>query len=235
MSNQPQERTVDPETGEIEESDLFDAREDDARMAESLKRIASKPDPETFYERGRLAREKKEGACWELGDIAAEFVTVYGANQMDNFAREVGLAKKTAQEYRRMSIFYEMYARASFLRDHPNVFYSHFRQAKVLPTPPLAYEWLELVSEQGYTVDEAGLELDKWMRVKGLEPDEDDEPTPEKVVICDGFFVYPRSLMQLHGEWMLTIVVKEPDAVAEQLKRDIEEYKFTGLKLKLSE
>lgn len=121
--------------------------------------VVTAPTLEELAERGRLEREAKEKAQWELGEIGMQVVSHYGEDNLGEWARQVGISKKSAQEYRRLSIFFEKSAREDFLAECPNVFYSHFRLAKRLQNVALAYRFLDSVALYTWSVDEAEYHL----------------------------------------------------------------------------
>lgn len=110
-------------------------------------------------ERGRQAREALDGWRWILGDLACEVERRFGMESMADFAREVNIAKKTAEQYRRVARFYAEDTRVSFIAGAPNVTYTHFRDAMRLGTPDAAYAFLEEVALNNWTTDEALLRL----------------------------------------------------------------------------
>jgi hypothetical protein len=144
----------------------------------------------------REARGRKDSAQWELGDLAVLVETHYGQNEIDNFARETGISKSSAHEYKSMCAFYQTIRRADFLESTPNVFYSHFRVAKKLKSVELAWEFLELVAAETWTVDQAEFHMYEDEPFASVmredEPDDsDDEPEPTPilsdapVIVCE--------------------------------------------------
>ena len=50
-----------------------------------------------------IAREDKDNSQWELGDIALQVSTVYGKDSLGKFASEIGVARSTLYQYRKVS------------------------------------------------------------------------------------------------------------------------------------
>lgn len=140
---------------------------------------------EEYGERGRRLREVVDQAQWALGDLALEVISAYGLSAVDEWAKDVGIGRSTAYEYKAMCVFYEQSARADYL-DMPMLTYSHFRVAKRLNSVVLAYELLDIASRDGMSVDELTYYMFENEPYKSIvnpddEPDDDDgepEPTP---------------------------------------------------------
>lgn len=140
-------------------------------------------------ERGRQAREALDGWRWILGDLACEVERRFGMESMADFAREVNIAKKTAEQYRRVARFYPEDTRVSFLQDAPNVTYTHFRDAMRLGSVDAAYAFLEEVALNNWTTDEALLRLAERLGHAPVER-EDAAPMPRAEFV--GFVGYTR-------------------------------------------
>lgn len=51
-------------------------------------------------------RKLVSGQNWQLGDLALEVATSYGEGSLDKFAKEIGVAHNTLQDYRRVAQAY---------------------------------------------------------------------------------------------------------------------------------
>jgi hypothetical protein len=141
---------------------------------------------EEYGERGRRLREVLDGAQWALGDIALDVISDYGASAVDEWAKDVGIGRSTAYEYKGLCVFYEKSARADYL-DMPTLTYSHFRVAKRLNSVTLAYELLDLAALNAWSVDQTEFHMfadEPFASVmREDEPDDsDDEPEPTPIL-----------------------------------------------------
>lgn len=95
--------------------------------------------------------------------------------------------------------------------DDPLVF-SHFAQALVLPTPDIAYEWLEIVAHMpNWSVDVTQVKLNEWIKMRGYtkrKPGK--QPTKSKVAVCT-FSINRPSFSQMNGEWYVTFRITEDE------------------------
>lgn len=96
---------------------------------------------------------------WIVGDRALLIEKQYGEHTLDDFARDIGLNKKTVYGYRTVSDFYPEILRRSILNAFPNLTYTYFKDAIRLKDLEVAIEWLEEVSANGWTADQASYEL----------------------------------------------------------------------------
>jgi hypothetical protein len=82
---------------------------------------------------GIEARKRKDGAQWELGDLALALKPVYGGQTLEKYAERIGEEYSTLSDYRRVAEAYEIPARAG-------ISWRHHREA--LTWPDRDY-WLE--------------------------------------------------------------------------------------------
>lgn len=240
------EQTAD-EDGLIEEVDLVDAREDVARLAESYATLddsADQPSEKTSYEeyveQGKLARKQMDGGKWKLCRIAAALVVDYNENTLGEWAADIGIGASTARHYRRMALFYEYAEWLAFVDQHTqhndcNVYFSHFGQALVLPTPALAYEWLAIVSGGNWSVDVAGAELQKWIQLKGYEKrNPGKQSKSSKVELCKNVGVIRPSFSQLNGEWFVSFRITDDEEIIKALETLLKNNKNQPLRMTLT-
>lgn len=102
---------------------------------------------------------RMDAARWVVGDRALLIEKQYGEHTLDDFARDIGLNKKTVYGYRTVSDFYPEILRRSILNAFPNLTYTYFKDAIRLKDLEVAIEWLEQVSTEGWTADQASYEL----------------------------------------------------------------------------
>ena len=122
---------------------------------------------EEICERGRTAAEGIENGCWVIGDLACDIADVakYGENAVERFAKAINVPLPTVKQYCGMSRFYQKDTRVSFLKKHPNITYTHMRDAKRLKTEKLALEFLEEVSRNHWSPNEAKQVLDEQLGI----------------------------------------------------------------------
>lgn len=96
---------------------------------------------------------------WQIGDAALEIESHYGEHTLADFARDIGANQSTIRGYKRVSAFYAQAFRRNLLEEYPNLTYTYFRDAVRLNDIDLALEWLEEVSAQGWTADDAARRL----------------------------------------------------------------------------
>lgn len=221
----PDKRHID-DNGVIEESDLYDAREHLAYTAldDSVDPAPTKPTLEELIERGKLARSRMDAGKWQLCDLAVQVVVAFNDDTLGEWAQEIGVASSTARHYRRMGTFYDYADRLAKLdqwsdHDECNVYFSHFADALVLPTPALAYEWLNIVAGGHWSVDFARAELQKWMSLRGYEKRKPGkQPSKAKAnVVCEKVGVYSPTFTQKNGVWQVTFKLSEEEDMVKAL------------------
>lgn len=111
-------------------------------------------DWDVLCEAGRLAAQQIDEGRWIIGDSALLVEKHYGEDRIADYARECNLPKKRVQEYRTVCAHYEKSVRADYLRDHPNITYSHLRAAMRYEDDITAWEMLDKASLNTWTVDQ---------------------------------------------------------------------------------
>lgn len=96
---------------------------------------------------------------WVVGDDALEIETAYGHHTMDDFARDIGMNKSTIKGWKRVAEFYDKSIRRNLLEAFPNLTYTYFKDAIRAGDLKAALDWLEKVSAEGWTADQAAHEM----------------------------------------------------------------------------
>lgn len=167
---------------------------------------AEKVSLEEYGERGRRLREVLDGAQWALGDLALEVISTYGLGAVDEWAKDVGIGRSTAYEYKGLCAFYELSARADYL-DMPTLTYSHFRVAKRLNSKVLAYQLLDLAALNGWSVDETEYHMfndEPFASVMRKDEDEEDDSEPEPTPILSDAPVHLAVITNVRGAARVT-------------------------------
>jgi hypothetical protein len=126
-------------------------------------------------ERGRIASANLDKGRWEIGDLACEVAKVYGTDQMEAFAREIGQKKETVKGYKRVARAFPKTVRVQLFDEYPNLFYSHYRTAVRLESPSDQIHFLEQASSNNWTTDEADREM--GLLLGKPDPKESDDDT----------------------------------------------------------
>jgi len=116
---------------------------------------------EQYVSKGMEAREKKDTAQWELGEIAYEVSQkfykrkeIYGLNIIGEFANEIGVHKKTLERYRRV---YKTFSDKNTILD-TNLSFSHYERCSRTENPT---EWIEKAVDNNWSVDKLSYEIQK--------------------------------------------------------------------------
>ena len=97
---------------------------------------------------------------WIVGDYALHIDTHYGQHTMEDFARDIGMNRSTVSNWKRVSEFYPNPFRAEQIERNPNLTYTYFRDALRLgDDKQIIADWLEEVSYNGWSADEASHKL----------------------------------------------------------------------------
>ena len=114
-----------------------------------------------------FARQKSEdldSLRWVLGDCANIVMERWSDKTVEDFSRDIGQHKKTIYQYGKVARFYNQSLRRRLREEMPNLNYSHLRDAMRLENAddedmnePI--EWLQLVSDMGWSADEASHKL----------------------------------------------------------------------------
>lgn len=108
---------------------------------------------------GREAQTNMDEARWIIGDLACLVSAEYGRDKIADFAREVNVEKARVKEYRTVARFYKNLPRQKFAQDHPNLTYSHMRDAMRFGDQDRAMEHLEACAIQTLTVEAARIRI----------------------------------------------------------------------------
>jgi hypothetical protein len=195
-------------------------------MGSILDNVKALPDDwEVLCNAGREAAKDLDKHRWLLGDIALLVETHYGENSIDEFAKEIGVSKKSVYRYRSVSGFWysnEISQRGEILEKYPNLTYSHFADAIRLKNFEEALAWVETVSNNSWTVDEAAYKLsqrlgkalattekivDCHIQVRGYELNQVNKPILDRVVVM----LHPEAARALVdcGNTSLHMVIKK--------------------------
>jgi len=109
---------------------------------------------------GQVHRENLDTGRWILGDLALAVSKKYGADNLGRFANETNIGKKSLQDYRAVSAFYDLSVRAEF-SSIENLSYSHFKAAMRFKNLDAACAFLIECADKTYTVDLAQIEISK--------------------------------------------------------------------------
>lgn len=121
--------------------------------------------------KGQELRAAKDNSQWDLGDLSLEVDSVYGQDSLGRFANEIGMNKKSLQQYRRVSAAYPPETRSPYL--------SH-RHHLILAPRKDRFEWLEKAHDNNFTVTQLEREL---VIADGGTPNHKEELP--SVIICD--------------------------------------------------
>lgn len=202
----------------------------------------SKVSLDDYIERGKLARRDTDGGKWKLVYLAANVAKDWGQDSLGEWAAGVGIGSSTARQYRRMGIFYQFDEWLAFCDHHQNadgecaVYFSHFSQALVLPTPAIAYEWLTIVANAAHwSVDEAAFELQKWINLRGYQKRQQSKGKAKtKIELCKNLTVNRPELTNMNGEWYLTVRITDDESIIKALDPNLKSNKNVLLQLTLT-
>ena len=124
---------------------------------------------------GMQLREAKDNSQWQLGDLAANVEKKYGTNALEKFANEIGINKKSLQQYRRVALAFPKDKRISFL--------SH-RHHLILAARKDRFDWLEKAADNSWSVSQLQFEIKKS---EGKANIEEKPPRVFKCPICGGW------------------------------------------------
>lgn len=96
---------------------------------------------------------------WLVGDDACEVETHYGEHTLQSFARDIGMNKSTLAGWKRVAEFYPDFIRRKLLEAFPNLTYTYYKDALRWEDVDQAVKWLEEVSGEGWSADQAAHEL----------------------------------------------------------------------------
>jgi hypothetical protein len=150
---------------------------------------------------GQEAAKNIDQGRYLIGGLACLIETHYGANDIKQFATKINVDEKRVREYRTVYKYYDLSHRQNFLEDHPNVCYSQLRDAMRLKSVDESLHWLETVSDNEWTVEQARLELAKCL---GKNP----PTTARKTFTADGLIVAK------DGRVLLTMFGSGPEDLA---------------------
>lgn len=136
-----------------------------------------KSDWDLLCETGRLAGQQLDEGRWILGDVALTVQKAYGHDRIAEFAKEAKVPVDRVREYRTVCKFYEISARADFLRAYPTLTYSHLRDAMRLGEADSAYAFLKEMAGISASVEEARIRLQELLG----------KPTPEPKLVLNKY------------------------------------------------
>ncbi len=120
----------------------------------------SREDYELICEAGRIAAQNIDQGRYLIGDLAAQVKKEYGRDTVGRFAKDIGIPKARAQEYRQVCEFWSNSQRIHiFERFQGMVSYSHLRKAMRLKNNLEAFLFIEECGNNGWTCEEAGVRL----------------------------------------------------------------------------
>lgn len=95
-------------------------------------------------------RRLKDNSQWELGDLAVKVEGDYGTDAIGQFANDIGINKKSLQQYRRVSQAFPKSTRVDYL--------SH-RHHLILTPRDDRFEWLEKCADNNWSTLQLTREL----------------------------------------------------------------------------
>jgi hypothetical protein len=99
---------------------------------------------------GMELRNMKDNSQWDLGDLGARIDKDYGGDSLGKFANEIGINKKSMQQYRRVSLAFPKSKRIDLL--------SH-RHHLILAAREDRNKWLKKAADNTWTVRQLQREL----------------------------------------------------------------------------
>jgi len=106
--------------------------------------------------KGLEVREQRDGAQWELGDLAGEIDKDYGQDSIGKFAQQINMAGKTLRNYRIVS--------RTFKKEQRNYLsFSHYAHLTTVSNP---MEWVYKARDNEWSVDQLASELRKVKKIK---------------------------------------------------------------------
>lgn len=117
---------------------------------------------------GIQASDKGDESRWLIGDLALLVRTEYGEDSIGKWAKDIKCPVDRVKEYRTVCGFWdrELSARADFLAELKNIYYTHYREAMRLKDYDAAVEFIEECAMNDWSVEAARLELDKRLGKK---------------------------------------------------------------------
>lgn len=117
-------------------------------------------DYELICEAGRIAAQNIDEGRYLIGDLAAQIKKQYGRDTVGRFAKDIGIPKARAQEYRQVCEFWPKSQREQIFEDYAGqVKYTHLKQAMRLKDAAL--DFIRECGENSYTCEQASVELTK--------------------------------------------------------------------------
>lgn len=115
---------------------------------------------EHLCELGRSAAQNIDQGRYLIGDLAAQIKKEYGRDTVGRFAKDIGIPKARAQEYRHVCEFWTKSARADIFDTYAGqVTYSHLRAAMRLKDADAALDFIRECGDNSYTVEQAAVKL----------------------------------------------------------------------------
>lgn len=88
------------------------------------------------------ARKRRDGAQWELGDLAREVETSYGGGELETYAEQIGVEYNALREYERIASQFEFATRVA------DVSWTHHR---VVVDREDRMRWIRLAAENSWS------------------------------------------------------------------------------------
>ena len=114
--------------------------------------MENKPTWEELLSTAIVIREKKDNTQWKLGDLALLVTAAYGKDCLGKFSIEVGLARSTMYQYRRVAETFGMDNRI------PRLSHRHHAKAAYTERP---VEWLEMADANNWSSEKLAVEISK--------------------------------------------------------------------------
>lgn len=107
---------------------------------------------------GIEARQRQDGAQWDLGDLALKVEKRYGKDTLGKYADEIGVDENTLEWYRYVSSKYQKLDRSNF-----SLSWTHF---KVVASREDRLDWLKKAEKEGWSVRRLEEEVKKVSKPK---------------------------------------------------------------------
>lgn len=114
--------------------------------------MKDKPTWEELISAGMEIREAKDNTQWKLGDLSILVVSAYGTDSLGKFATEVGLARSTIYQYRKVSETFPSDTRI------PRLSHRHHTKASNSDDP---IKWIEMADANNWSSERLAVEISK--------------------------------------------------------------------------
>jgi len=117
-----------------------------------MEEVTERPSWEEIISTGIIIREKKDNTQWKLGDLALLVTVAYGKDSLGKFSTEVGLARSTMYQYRKVAETFTPETRI------PRLSHRHHAKATSTERPQ---EWLEKADANNWSSERLAVEISK--------------------------------------------------------------------------